>query len=160
MSLPVRPFLTTRARAVFSFAHDLADRLGHDDVTPVHVTIGLLNEGRNIAGQLILYGRGLPRDVLERELGAHLPPAAAPRPSAPSRAWSPIDERMIEAAAAEARELGAEYFGCEHLLLAFLRDADGAPARVLARHGVGYADVRGELLRLRESGPEQLGGPQ
>ena len=122
MSLPVRPYLTTRARAVFSFAHDLADRLGHDDVTPVHVTIGLLNEGRKIAGQLILYGRGLPRDVLERELGA-------------------------------------AYFGCEHLLLAFLRDADGAPAQVLARHGVGYDDVRGELLRLHCPPPEQLGAP-
>lgn len=49
MSLPRRPFLTTRAHEVFALAHDLADRLGHDDLTPVHVALSVLREGRGVA---------------------------------------------------------------------------------------------------------------
>lgn len=37
MTMPVIPYLTSRARTALSLAQDLADRLGHDDVTPVHI---------------------------------------------------------------------------------------------------------------------------
>ncbi len=154
MLMPVRPYVTTRTREVFALAHDLADRLGHDEVTPVHVTLGLISEGMNIAAQILLYGRGVPRDVLERELEGHLPPPGAPRPPAHPRSWTSSDERMLEQATVEARELGHEYFGCEHVLLAFLRDATSVPAQVLAHHGVHFDDFRTEFLRLLNGRPD------
>jgi ATP-dependent Clp protease ATP-binding subunit ClpC len=55
---------------------------------------------------------------------------------------------------AESRELGTAYYGCEHLLLALARDDTSAPARVLARHGVCYADARRVLLEADEVRPE------
>jgi ATP-dependent Clp protease ATP-binding subunit ClpA len=148
-----RPYVTTRTHEVFAIAHDLADRLGHDDVTPVHVSLGLLREGMSVA-VWVLHSHGVPLDVFERELEAHLPPPGAPHVPADERSWTLSDERIIEQAIAEARELGTEFFSCEHVLLAFLRDASSAPAQLLAEHGVRYDDARKEVLRAYNAGPE------
>jgi len=64
MSMPRRPYLTTRAHKVFASAHDLAERLGHDDVTPVHIALGLVREGRSLA-IAALFNHGVPLDVLD-----------------------------------------------------------------------------------------------
>ena len=148
-----RPYVTTRTHEVFAIAHDLADQRGHDDVTPVHISLGLVREGRSIAAQ-ILHGRGVPLDVLQRELEAHLPPAGAPRSPPREHAWTASDEGVLEQAAVEGRELGAEFVGCEHVLLAFLRDPTSAPARVLAQHGVAFDDARTEVLRAYNARPD------
>ena len=153
MTLPLRPYLTSRAREAFTHAHDLADQRGDEDLTPALLALGLLKEGRSIAVH-VLHGRGVPLDVVARELEAELPAPAAPRARPDVREWSPADEQLVAAAVREARVLGTEYYGCEHLLLALLRDPAAAPARVLARHGVGYADVHAEILRLIQSSRE------
>src|SRR5688572_23919993 len=145
MSMPRRPYVTTRTHEVFAIAHDLAERLGHDDVTPVHIALGLIREGRSVAAAAIL-SRGVQLDVLERELEAHLSPPEAPRVPPAERSWTPSDECVLERATVEARELGTEFFGCEHVLLAFLRDATSTPAQVLARHGIRFEDARTEVL--------------
>jgi len=156
-SMPRRPYVTTRTHEVFAIAHDLAEHLGHDDVTPVHIALGLLREGRSIAAA-ILHGRGVPLDVVERELEAHLPPPGAPRVPPRERSWTPSDEHVLEQATVEARELGTEFFGCEHVMLALLRDATSAPAQVLAHHGVRFDDARTEILRIYNTRPTV--GPQ
>jgi ATP-dependent Clp protease ATP-binding subunit ClpC len=152
-SMPRRPYVTTRTHEVFAIAHDLAERLGHEDVTPVHLAVGLIREGRSIAAA-ILHGRGVPLDVLERELGAYLPSARAARVPARQRSWTASDERLLEHITVEARELGTEFFGCEHVLLAILRDATSAPAQVLAHHGVRFDDARTEVVRIYNARPD------
>ena len=49
------------------------------------------------------------------------------------RAW-----QVVRQARDEARRLGDEHIGTDHLLLAMLRDADGAAAYVLNDYGVDY----------------------
>src|SRR5712691_6419712 len=104
MSMPRRPFLTTRAHQVFSLAHDLADRLGHDAVTPAHIVLGMLQEGRNVAIGALM-NRHVPLDALSRELELHLPPPGAPRPQVAEHAWSPSDDHLIELAKVQSRDL-------------------------------------------------------
>jgi ATP-dependent Clp protease ATP-binding subunit ClpC len=152
MSMPSRPFLTTRAHQAFSIAHDLAERLGHEDITPAHVALGVVREGRSVA-VAVLVNRGVALAALERELEALLPPPGRPREVAVERVWTPSDEPLIEKARMEARELRTEFFGCEHLLLALLRN-EGAVAEVLARHGVHLTDARTEILRIYDTRPE------
>ncbi|MDH3458507.1 MAG: hypothetical protein OER90_16815 [Gemmatimonadota bacterium] len=151
--MPRRPWLTTKAHEVFASAYDLADRLGHDGVTPVHIALAFFREHPNVATGA-LFHLGVPLDVLERELQEHLPPPGTQRPPSPERAWTPSDERIIDQAKIAARDLGTEHYGCEHLLLAFLRDEMGATTQVLARHGVRFDDLRTEILRIYNAGPE------
>ena len=148
-----RPYVTTRTHEVFAIAHDLADRLGHDDVTPVHVSIALVREGRSIAA-FILHSHGVQLDAFERELEAHLPPAAEPRVPTHERSWTRNDERILELAKVEARELGNEFFSCEHVLLSFLRDPTSMTAQLRALHGLRYDDARAVVLRVYNAAPE------
>lgn len=152
MRMPSRPYLTTRAHKVFAMAHDLADQLGHDDVTPVHIALGVVREGQNVAVAALFY-LGVPLDVLERDLEERLPPPGTSRTPTGARAWTPSDERVIDQAKIEARELGTSFYGCEHLFLTLLRDDTVATAQVLARHSIGYEDVRTEVLRLYNAEP-------
>jgi ATP-dependent Clp protease ATP-binding subunit ClpA len=55
---------------------------------------------------------------------------------------------MLSLAAVESQELGKEYVGSEHLLLAFLRDPTTGPAIVLALHGVTFDNVRQDVVRI------------
>lgn len=153
MSMARRPYVTTRTLEVFALAHDLAERLGHDDVTPVHVALSLLREGRSAAVQLLV-GRGVALDVLERELAAHLPPTGPPSVPARKPSWTPGIEQVLARTIAESRELRVEFFGCEQVLLALLRDQAGAPAQVLARHGVRFEDARAEVMQAYNARPD------
>jgi ATP-dependent Clp protease ATP-binding subunit ClpC len=141
MSMPRLPYLTSRAHDAFSRAHDLADRRGDDGVTPVHVTLGMLEEGRNLAVE-VLYRLGVSLDDLKRDLDAQLPPPTSSPVAARAHSWTPGDERMVEGAKLEASELGTEFYACEHLLLAFLRDGTDPAAQVLERHGLHYDRIR------------------
>ncbi len=135
-----------RTHHVFAIAHDLADRHGSTEVTPLHVLLATLREGRSPA-IVVLYNLRVRLDALERELEAELPPAVADS-SEHELSWTAAEERMLDRAAAEARDIGHRYQGCEHLLLAFLRDEASVPARVLARHGVRFANARAEVVRI------------
>lgn len=150
-SMPFRLHVTVRTQQVFGIAHDLADRLGHGEVTPVHIFLAMLQEGRSPAVS-VLHALGVPMDDLAQELEQRLPTPVSPRVGAGEPAWSESDEVVLSQAAVEARELGHPYQGCEHVLLAFLRHSASIPAEVLSRHGVRFANAQAEVLR-------QLGSP-
>jgi ATP-dependent Clp protease ATP-binding subunit ClpA len=151
-SLPRRPYVTTRTHEVFALALRRAERLGHDDVTAGHIALALLEEGQNLA-LAALHFRGVPLDVVARELEADLPPATTPRVPAEALSWTPGVEAVLQDTIEESRTFGVEYHGCEHLLLALLRNPASAPARVLARHGVGYDEARAEVVRIFNAQP-------
>jgi ATP-dependent Clp protease ATP-binding subunit ClpA len=150
--MPHRPAVTMRTHHVFAIAHDLADRHGSIEVTPLHVLLAMLREGRSPA-IVVLYNLGVGLDELERELEAELPAAVEAVPEH-ELSWTAAEERMLDRAAAEARDIGHRYQGCEHLLLTFLRDDASAPAAALARHGVRFANARAEVVRVLGTPPE------
>ena len=59
----------------------------------------------------------------------------------------------------EARRLKHNYLGTEHLLLALLRDRQGAPAVALRDLGISLQDVRREVVRIIGRGSEAPAGP-
>lgn len=149
--LPRRPYVTTRAHEVVEHALDLAEELGHDDVTLVHVAIGIVREGHSVAAQLL--NEAVPLDVLERELVAQLPPPGTGRLPRREHAWTPAAKEVLAQATDDSLGLDTEFFGCEHLLLALLREETGAPAQVLARHGVHFEQVRERILQVYAGRP-------
>jgi ATP-dependent Clp protease ATP-binding subunit ClpC len=149
--LPRRPYVTTRAHEVVERALDLAVELGHDDVTPVHVAIGIVREGHSVAAQLL--NEAVPLDVLERELAAQLPPPRSARVQPREHEWTPMAKQILAQASDDSLGLEVEFFGCEHLLLALLREETIAPAQVLARHGVHFEQVRERILQVYAGRP-------
>jgi Clp amino terminal domain, pathogenicity island component len=53
----------------------------------------------------------------------------------------------------EAKALGHDYIGTEHLLLGILREGEGVAARILRERGMTAAQVRHDVLRIVGKGP-------
>jgi ATP-dependent Clp protease ATP-binding subunit ClpC len=55
---------------------------------------------------------------------------------------------VLELSLEEARQLGHNYIGTEHLLLGLIREGEGVAARVLENLGVDLAKVRTQVIRM------------
>jgi ATP-dependent Clp protease ATP-binding subunit ClpA len=62
--------------------------------------------------------------------------------------------QVVVLAQEEARALGHNYIGTEHVLLGLLREEEGIAARVLESLDVTLADVRGQVARIVGQGDE------
>src|SRR4051812_41072698 len=99
MSMVRRAYVTTRLHEVFSYAHNLADLRGHD-ISFLHLTHALLREEVNVAAQMMC--AFAPREILERDVEALLPPLGAARAQVAERAWSTEDEALLREVALES----------------------------------------------------------
>jgi ATP-dependent Clp protease ATP-binding subunit ClpC len=80
-----------------------------------------------------------------------------PPGSSPTLAFA---KRVIELAVDEARFLGHQYIGTEHILLGLLREGEGVAAGVLESLGVTVERVHSEINRILSQSTPQSGGPR
>lgn len=130
-----------------------AVRLKHDSLMPVHILLGLLAKGGNVSSLVL---RNLNVDIEElREAAAK---SVSPGREAPHMAKLPQaagTKEVIEFAIDEARKLGHQYVGTEHLLLGLLREGHDPPAQLLAQRGVKIERLREEVLTLLNSAKDE-----
>jgi ATP-dependent Clp protease ATP-binding subunit ClpA len=83
------------------------------------------------------------------------------RPGPRAKTARPAAEPFLAAGAEEARRLGHNYVGTEHLLLLFVRDPDGGATRVLQQLDVPPQQVEETLASwLGASGPPDTSRPK
>lgn len=136
---------TERARRVVELCSKVAESLNHNWVGTEHLLLAILIEGRGI-GARILLERGLTHRSAE---AAAL--MVSPRGETPPVGEVPLTPRTITAltgAVTSAIELGHNYVGTEHLLLALMRDPDGLAARILTANDITADDVRKRVVQL------------
>jgi len=138
-----------RARRVLTLAQEEAQRFNHANIGPEHILLGIVGEPDGVAAK-VLVNLGISlnkvRSAVEFIIG---------HGEASSRAeigLSPGAKRVIELAIDEARYIGHNYIGTEHLLLGLLREGEGIAARVLDSLGVTLEKVRAEITRVQEQG--------
>jgi ATP-dependent Clp protease ATP-binding subunit ClpC len=147
---------TERVRKVMYLAREEAARLQHDYIGTEHLLLGVLREGEGIAAT-VLNNLGLDLDQIRQAVegmvsssGGTLNMGEIP--------FTPKAKRVLELSVDEARQLGHNYVGTEHLLLGLLREGEGVAARVLLELGVDRKKVREETLKLLGGTPQ--GEPQ
>ncbi len=150
---------TERAKKVLVYAQDEATRFNHTYIGTEHLLLGLLREGDGIAAKALgnlgvelnkvrsavefIIGRGEKVVVSDINL-------------------TPRAKRVIELAVEEARRLGHNYIGTEHLLLGLVREGEGIAAGVLESLGVNLEKVRAQVVRVVSQGamePKRRGQP-
>ena len=135
---------TSRARKVMSLAQDAARRAKHSQVGTEHVLIGILDEGGNLAVQ-VLADLDVGADDLRAELQASMTPVPKGRVKGKAEAhlpFTPLSKRALELTAKEALRLGHNYVGSEHLLLGLLATEEGLASKVLRRMGIELHTTR------------------
>ncbi|MFO7171583.1 MAG: ATP-dependent Clp protease ATP-binding subunit [Bacillota bacterium] len=137
---------TERAQRVIVLAQDEARRLGYDYVGTEHLLLGLIREGEGIAAKA-LQSLGISleqvRAEVERMIGRG---TASPRGEI---GFTPRAKKvMVELAIEEARLLGHNYVGTEHILLGLIREGEGVAAQVLQNLGADLERVRNQVIHL------------
>lgn len=137
---------TPRAQRTLAASVEAARALGHPYVGTEHLLLGQFTEPEAIAAR-VLEGRGVTEQAVREWLQRHIP-AADPIAGDMNPAFTPRASEALGAAVREALDLGHNYIGTEHLLLALFADADGMAARALADLGLDAAAARDDALGL------------
>ena len=145
---------TEKAIKVIMLAQEEARRLGHNFVGTEQVLLGLIGEGTGVAAKT-LKSMGVTlkdaRAEVEKIIGRGSGFVAVEIP------FTPRAKRVLELSWDEARQLGHNYIGTEHLLLGLIREGEGVAARVLENLGVDLNKVRSNVVKmLGESKPQAV----
>ena len=147
---------TEKAIKVIMLAQEEARRLGHNFVGTEQVLLGLIGEGTGVAAKTLKsMGVNLKeaRAEVEKIIGRGSGFVAVEIP------FTPRAKRVLELSWDEARQLGHNYIGTEHLLLGLIREGEGVAARVLENLGVDLNKVRSNVIKmLGETKPQTSSG--
>ena len=136
---------TEKAIKVIMLAQEEARRLGHNFVGTEQILLGLIGEGTGIAAKTLKsMGVNLKdaRVEVEKIIGRGSGFVAVEIP------FTPRAKRVLELSWDEARQLGHNYIGTEHLLLGLIREGEGVAARVLENLGVDLNKIRSNVVKM------------
>ena len=144
---------TARAEKALEYAQDIAMELGHNYIGTEHLLYGLIEEGTGVASK-VLQNQNLTaekvKDSIEEIVGV-----GESIEDSNEISFTPRTKRVIENAFLEARRLGTEYIGTEHLLIGIMKEGDCVATRIMLEEDVNPQGLYNELVKvLSEEGEE------
>src|SRR2546429_6547701 len=140
---------TERARQVVVLAQEEARILKHNYIGTEHILLGLLREEEGLAARVL---ESLDITV-ERVRAQVVRIVGAGEEVTPGQIrFTPRARKVLELALREARSLGHNYIGTEHILLGLVRENEGVAARILLDFDADSEKIRNEVIRML-SGP-------
>lgn len=141
---------TERARKVIVYAKEEARRFNHDYIGTEHLLLGLIREGEGVAAA-VLQKLGLDLETIRLEVEKLVQPGPQTQVLG-DIPFTPRSKKALELSAEEARALGHNYIGTEHLLLGLVKEGEGMAYRVLLNLGLDLGKLRNEVMELLGSG--------
>jgi ATP-dependent Clp protease ATP-binding subunit ClpC len=136
---------TERARRVIILAQEEAKRLNHSAVGTEHILLGTVREGEGVASK-VLESLNISPERVRAEIESAI--GRSERTPDEEVTFTPRAKKVLELALDEARRLGHNYIGTEHLLLGLIREGEGVAARVLEAMGADLERVRSQIANL------------
>ncbi|MBN1870152.1 MAG: ATP-dependent Clp protease ATP-binding subunit [Candidatus Omnitrophica bacterium] len=149
---------TERARKVIVYAKEEARRFNHDYIGTEHLLLGLVREGEGVAAA-VLQKLGLDLETIRIEVEKLVQPGPQTQVLG-DIPFTPRSKKALELSAEEARSLGHNYIGTEHLLLGLVKEGEGMAYRVLLNLGLDLGKLRNEVMELLGSGIPGYGGEE
>ena len=137
---------TERARKVIILAKEEARRFNHDYIGTEHILLGLIREGEGVAAA-VLEKMGLDLQTIRLEVEKVVQPGPTTQILG-DIPFTPRAKKALELAAEEARALGHNYIGTEHILLGLIREGESVASQVLLNLGLDLDRVRNEVLNV------------
>lgn len=137
---------TERARRVILLAKEEAKRFNHDYIGTEHLLLGLIREGEGVAAA-VLMSLGLDPTKIRMEVEKLVQPGSSSSVSG-DIPFTPKAKKAIELSMEEARQLGHNYIGTEHLLLGLIKEGEGVASEVLLNLGLDTGKVRDEVMQI------------
>lgn len=135
---------TEKASNALNLAMKSAGSMGHNYIGSEHILLGLLKEGSGVAAR-VLEASGISadqiEDIIEQLIGRGEPYEIS------AQDLTPRGKRIIELAYIEARNLGHNYIGTEHLLMGLLCESDSVAVRILTELGCDAKELYEKIVR-------------
>ena len=137
---------TARAKKAVELANELALELGHNYIGTEHILYGLSKEGSGVASKVLDNQDVKPEDIIDKIVEL----VGKEEPVDETLGFTPRTKRVIENAFIEARKLGYNYIGTEHLLIGILREGDSIAARILLELNVNIPRLYNEIIKINK----------
>lgn len=135
---------TQKANDVLNAAIEYAENMGHTYIGSEHLLLGLLTQNGGIAYTVLINKKltaGKVEDAVRNSIGFGVPTVLTPGD------FTPRCKNIIESAMIQARDMGHNYVGTEHLLIAMIKEGPSAATAVMTRLGVSPQEILQELLK-------------
>ena len=136
---------TSRAQKALEISNEIAIEFGHNYIGTEHILYGLAKEGSGVASKVLEEQNILPEDILnkiEELIGRESQVMAG------TIGFTPRTKRVIENAFREAKRLGSDYIGTEHLLMGIMREGDSVAVRILLDLNLNVEKLYGEIMKV------------
>jgi ATP-dependent Clp protease ATP-binding subunit ClpC len=136
---------TDRARLAVGLAQEEARKLNHNYIGTEHILLGLIREGEGVAAKT-LESLGISLEAVRQQVekiigrGQQAPSGHIP--------ITPRAKKVLELSLREAKALGHNYIGTEHILLGLIREGSGVAAQVLVKLGADLNRTRQQVVQL------------
>lgn len=138
---------TKRAEKALEIANDIAIELGHNYIGTEHLLYGLAKEGSGVASKVLENQGATPEKILsqiEELIGKNEQDEMVEV----TVGFTPRTKRVIENAFREARKLGTDYIGTEHLLVGIMREGDSVAVRIMLDLQVDPQKLYNEIVKV------------
>jgi len=136
---------TERAQKALYLAREEAKNAGYPYVGTEHLLLGLIREGEGVAAR-VLAAAGLDADKVRSAVAQIVEGGKGQVHGEP--ALTPRSKRVLELSVDEARRMGHNYIGTEHLLLGLVREGEGVAAHILNAYGADGRKIRSMIAEL------------
>lgn len=137
---------TERARRIVILAREEAERYCHEYLGTEHLLLGVLKDGGGIA-ILVLNKMGVDIKLMKEKVEKSLPQSSSTL-NIGDIPFTSRAKKVLEYSVEEARTLGHNYIGTEHILLGLIKEKDGQAAKILNSFGIHYAETRENILNV------------
>ncbi|MBQ6991908.1 MAG: ATP-dependent Clp protease ATP-binding subunit [Clostridia bacterium] len=136
---------TERAQMTLQIANDIAIELGHNYIGTEHLLYGLTKEGSGVASKVLENQNVTPDNVMEKieELIGR-----GESEITETTGFTPRTKRVIENAYREAKRLGSDYIGTEHLLIGIMREGDSIAVRIMMALNLNPQKLYNEIVKI------------
>ena len=140
---------TKRAKQVLQYATEEARTLNHSYIGTEHILLGLIREGEGVAARVL---EDLGVQLAQTRHSVEFIVGIGEGESRPDKELSARAKNVISLAIDEAKRLGHNYIGTEHILLGLIRNGEGVATGVLDMLGVSLEQIKTNVMRVIRQG--------
>lgn len=135
---------TERAQKSILLAQEEAQRFKHNYVGTEHLLLGLIAEGEGIAAKA-LANEGVDLETAREQVANAV---GYGNYETDILGFTPRTKRVFELSFLEARNLGNNYIGTEHILLGLIGEGEGVAIAILRSLGVDIERLKGSIIEM------------
>ena len=135
---------TNKAKKVIEIANDISIEFGHNYIGTEHILYGLVKEGEGIAAK-VLMNKGITEEKVYKKIEELL---GKGKEIKESLGFTPRSKKVLENAFLEAKRIGYNFIGTEHLLLSILKEDNSIGVRIISELKIDIPKIYSEIAKV------------